>query len=170
MMNPKINPTVIAKQSRLLGLFFVFLPLFLFTGCASVKDTAIEGAKGIAGISTEVLEDNRKGAIKKVFNYNADICYNESKRILKNMGCYIYAQEPRDKMIAVYVTELDTTPVGIFFKIVDDNNAQVEVSSPSTFGKEFVSKRLFMALAGLKDLDKGLKKGPDDAKEKLENK
>lgn len=146
------------------------LTLLLLTGCAAVKDAAVEGAKSVAGVSTMALEDNRKNAIKKTFNYNADVCYNESKRILKNMGCYIYAQEPQKKMLAAYISELDTTPVGIFFKVVDADNAQVEVSSPSTFGKEFVSKRLFMALENLKSSDINLEKGPDDARDEVGNK
>ncbi|MDI6606544.1 MAG: hypothetical protein QME65_05345, partial [Candidatus Omnitrophota bacterium] len=75
-----------------------------------------------------------------------DICYNESKRILKEKGAYIYAEDPAKKMIAAYVSETDTTPVGVFFKAVDDSHTQVEVSSPSTFGKEYISGKLFLSL------------------------
>lgn len=161
-----------SPQGRFMMSEIIFLAILtlLLSGCARVMDAAIEGAKGVAGISTEALEENRKNAIKKNFNYNSDICYNESKRILKNTGCYIYAQDPKKKMIAVYVSETDTTMVGVFFKVIDDFNTQVEVSSRSTFGKEFVSKRLFAGLENLSKKDEELEKGPDDAKDNLENK
>jgi len=156
------------KQKKLLIITSVFL--LAIAGCAAVKDAAIEGAKGVAGISTKALEESRKNAIKKTFNYSADICYNESKRILKNMSCYIYAQEPQKRMLAVYVSETDTTPVGVFFKVIDDTHAQVEVSSPSVFGKEFVSKKLFVGLERLTKKDERLEKGPSDAENNMDNK
>ena len=46
-------------------------------------------------------------------------------------------------MLALYVSQDDTTPVGIFFKEIDANNTQMEVSSPSKFAKEFIAKRVF---------------------------
>lgn len=124
--------------------------LALLSGCATV----IEGARGILGISTKVLEEGRKEAVKKTFNSNCDICYNESKRILKEKGARIYAEDPAKKMIAVYVSETDTTPVGVFFKIVDDSHTQVEVSSPSTFGKEIIAETLFLSLDNLTKKEK----------------
>ncbi|MFH0763192.1 MAG: hypothetical protein V1925_04820 [Candidatus Omnitrophota bacterium] len=143
----KIKPVVIArreapKQSHLLS---ILLPLLLLSGCATV----IEGAKVVAGLSTEELEANRKGAIKKTFNCNYDTCYNESKRILTQKGVYIYAQDQEKKMIAVYLSETDTTPAGVFFKIVDDTHTQIEVASPSTFGKEYIAEKLFLPLDNL---------------------
>ncbi len=169
--NQKSKLQIKIKNFKHFNYFFIFILSsgLIFAGCAGFKDAAVEGAKGIAGISTRVLEDNRKSAIKKTFNYNSDICYNESKRMLKNMDCYIYAQDPQKKMIAVYITELDTTPVGVFFKVVDDNSAQVEVSSPSTFGKEFVSKRLFAGLENLSKRGEELEKGTGDAEDDVEN-
>ncbi len=126
----------------------IYLPLLLcgflalLYGCTMV----IEGARGIAGVSTRVLEEGRKEAVKKTFNCNCDTCYNESKRILKEKGAYIYAQDLNKKMIAVYVSETDTTPVGVFFKAVDDSHTQIEVSSPGKFGKEYISGKLFLSL------------------------
>jgi hypothetical protein len=65
-------------------------------------------------------------------------------------------------MIAIYLSEEDTTPVGIFLKEVDAFNTQVEVSSPSKFAKETVSNRIF---ASLSKTDEELKKeGEDNAK------
>jgi hypothetical protein len=49
-------------------------------------------------------------------------------------------------MIAIYVSETDTTPVGLFFKEIDKSNTQVEVSSPSTYAKELISEKVFKLL------------------------
>jgi hypothetical protein len=122
-----------------LFLIFAFI-IFNFVGCASLTETA----KGIAGVSTKILEETRKDAIKKTFNYDFDTCYNQAKEILTKIGAYTYAKDK--DMIAVYLSEEDTTPIGIFFKGIDSANTQIEVSSPSSFAKEFVSGKLFCAL------------------------
>ncbi len=111
-------------------------------GCATI----IDAPKGIVGISTKALEDGRKDAIKKTFNYDYNTCYERTKNILANAGTYAYAQDVKKEMIAVYVSQEDTTPVGIFFKAIDANNTQVEVSSLSTFAKEFIAAKIFAAL------------------------
>jgi len=111
-------------------------------GCATIK----EGAKGIAGLSTRALEDGRRDAVKKTFNYDHNSCYNKVGYTLKRMGSYVYAQDAEKRMVAVYVSTSDTTPVGIFFKEIDANNTEVEVSSPSTYAKEFIAARIFKDL------------------------
>ncbi len=122
-------------------LIFAFC-IFNFVGCAEVW----EGAKGITGVSTKALEDNRKAAITKAFNYDYFTCYTKSLDILKAMKAYIYTQSIKKHMIAIYVSEWDTTPVGLFFKEIDKNNTQIEVSSLSTYAKEFISGELFPIL------------------------
>ena len=114
----------------------------MISGCVMIK----EGAKGIAGLSTQALEDGRKDAIKNTFNYAHNSCYDKVGDTLKRMGCYIYARGAGKRMIAVYVSASDTTPVGIFFKEIDANNTQVEMSSPSTYAKEFMAARIFKDL------------------------
>ncbi len=116
--------------------------IFNFIGCATVKETA----KGIAGVSTKVLEDARKDAVIKKFNYDYNTCYNKVEGILTQIGAYIYAKDNKKQMIAIYVSEADTTPVGLFLKAIDANNTQIEVSSPSTYAKEFIAKSVFLAL------------------------
>jgi len=113
-----------------------------FSGCATV----IEAGKGFVGISTKALEDNRKNALAKTFNCDYNTCYGETEKILKNIGAYIYARDSKKKMIAIYVSEQDTTPVGLFFKEIDANNTQIEVSSLSTYAKEFISGKVFSIL------------------------
>ena len=112
------------------------------SGCATIT----EGAKGIAGISTKSLEDSRKEAIVKTVNDDYQTAYNKAKEVLVNTGSYIYAEDTKKKMIAIYVTKEDTTPVGIFFKEIEANKTQIEVSSPSTYAKELIATRLFKVL------------------------
>ena len=116
--------------------------IFNFMGCALLW----EGVKGLAGVSTRALEDNRKTAITKAFNYDYFTCYTKTLDILKSMQAYIYMQSIKKHMIAIYVSEKDTTPVGLFFKEIDTANTQVEVSSLSTYAKEFISGKVFPIL------------------------
>jgi len=117
----------------------------------------MEGAKGFAGISTKSLEEGRKGAILKQVNYDYNTCYYKTKEFLiTHTKAYIYAQGLKKHMLAIYVSEEDTTPVGIFFKEIDAANTQIEVSSPSTYAKEFIAGKVFSILEE--------KKGQADAK------
>jgi hypothetical protein len=63
-----------------------------------------------------------------------------------SIGAYIYVKDIKKHMIAIYVSETDTTPVGLFFKEIDKSNTQVEVSSPSTYAKELISEKVFKLL------------------------
>ena len=98
------------------------------------------------GVSTRALEKARKDAIIKTFNYDYSTCYTKTTDILKNMQAHIYTQSIKKHMIAIYISEEDTTPVGLFFKEIDTANTQVEVSSPSTYAKEFISGKVFSVL------------------------
>lgn len=115
---------------------------FLMAGCGTIK----EGAKGIAGISTKALEDTRRDAISKTFNYDYGTCYKKTEEILKRIGSYIYAKDRKKDLIAVYVSSADTTPVGLFFSQIDARNTRIEVSSPSKYGKELISDTVFSSL------------------------
>lgn len=120
-------------------IFILALSLAVLTsGCATVA----ENAKCIAGISTKTLEKNRKSAVIKTINHDYFICYTRSLDILKRIGAYVYVQDIKKHMIAVYISEIDTTPVGLFFKEIDKDSTQVEVSSPSTYAKEFIAAKL----------------------------
>ena len=125
------------------ALFFIIgFCIMNLIGCETVK----EGAKGFLGISTRILEDNRKSAIVKTFDFDYFACYTKALDILKAMDTYIYSQNIKRHMIAIYISELDTTPVGIFFKEEAANKTQIEVSSPSTYAKEFISSKVFAVL------------------------
>lgn len=116
--------------------------IFNFLGCSTVT----ECAKGVAGISAQALEDNRKSAIIKVFKTDYSTFYAKTLEALKGIGAYVYTQDIKKHLIAIYVSEEDTTPVGLFFKEIDKANTQIEVSSPSIYAREFISAKLFSAL------------------------
>ncbi|MBM3250311.1 MAG: hypothetical protein FJZ09_05675 [Candidatus Omnitrophica bacterium] len=145
--------------------FIACILILIMTGCSTVK----EAAKCVAGISTKELEDLRKDAIKKSVDLDYDICYNRVKRILKKAETYIYAEEPAKNLIAIYLSETDTTPVGIFITKQDKDKALIEVSGPSTFAKEFISAKIFDSLekplGDEKEEEK--KEGEADAKKAL---
>lgn len=120
---------------------FILLCCFVTVawGCANFK----EGVRKISGVSTKDLEDSRKDSVTKAFNLGHDACYDKVEGILKKIGAYVYAKDARKTMIAIYVSEQDTTPVGIFFKDIDANNTGVEVSSPSSAARETISQKIF---------------------------
>jgi hypothetical protein len=122
-----------------------------------------EGIKCVRGVSTKVLEDGRKEAIKKTFDFDYATCDSKVREILKKAGVYIYADDKTEKLIAIYTSASDTTPVGIFFEVMGSNSTQVEISSPSTDAKEQLSKRIFNFLEGKPEATEE-EKGNSDAK------
>lgn len=128
-------------------IFLVACSGLLLWGCASLK----EGAKGVAGLSTKVLEEGRKEGVRQTFDYDYATCYGKTKNILGSIGSYIYAQDQKKGMIAIYVASDDTTPVGLFFTEEKPGMTQIEVTSPSTFAKELIAKKVFRRMSGLPD-------------------
>jgi len=126
----------------LIALLFTVCFLPFLCGCATLR----EKMKGFLGVSTKELEEDRVSAIAKTFNDDYFTSYTKILDILKEIKSYIYSQSIKKHMIAIYVSEEDTTPVGIFFKEIDASHTQIEVSSPSTFAKELIAKKLFSAL------------------------
>jgi len=133
-----------------------YLLITVLSGCAAIK----EAGKGFVGISTQVLEDKRKDALKKSFALGYNDCYLKVKDILIQKGAndtlnqeskesIIYAEDPSKKMIAVYLSLADTTPVGIFFTEEKGANTLIEISSPSIYAKEEIANRIFKAIDAL---------------------
>ncbi|MFH1354720.1 MAG: hypothetical protein ABIH19_01020 [Candidatus Omnitrophota bacterium] len=116
--------------------------LVLTSGCAHVK----EGFRGFLGTSIKVLEEGRKDAVKSTFPYDYFTCYTKTLDILKKYETYVYLEEIKKYMIAIYVSRQDTTPVGLFFTEMDKDNTQIEISSPSKFARELISQRIYSEL------------------------
>jgi hypothetical protein len=119
----------------------------LCAGCASLQ----EAAKGVAGTSTKVLEEGRARGSTQAFGYESDICYRRAQEILDSLGAYVYAR--KEGMIAFYMSEKDTTPVGIFFTR-QGTGTLVEVSSPSRYAREQIAARIFAGIEVAGDLEK----------------
>lgn len=119
----------------------------VLSGCAAIK----EAGKGFAGVSTRVLEDKRKDALKKSFALGYDSCYNKVKDILGrgDSGPCIYAEDSKKKMVAIYFSPADTTPVGIFFTRETAASTLIEVSSPSIYAKEEIAKIIWTGIDAL---------------------
>jgi len=117
------------------------LVLGILSGCASLK----EAAKGFAGVSTKVLEEGRKDAIMETVSLDYATCYAKALETVKSHGAYVYSGDIKNHMIAFYVSDEDTTPVGVFFEERDARNTQWEVSSPSNHAKELFAKHLSSA-------------------------
>jgi len=136
-------------------------------GCAALK----ESGKGFMGISTKILEDTRKDALKKSFALGYNDCYLKVKNILSQSGkeSVIYAEDHNKRMIAIYFSFTDTTPVGIFFTEEPGLNTLIEISSPSTYAKEEIANRIFN---GMDESAKSrvIKERTLDVKEKTANK
>lgn len=135
-------------------------------GCAAIKELG----KGFAGVSTQVLEDKRKDALKKSFALGYNDCYTKVKGILNQKGkeSYIYAEDPKKKMIAIYLSPADTTPIGIFFTEEAGTNTLIEISSPSIYAKEEMADRIFTGIDALRK-PKVIEEKKTDAKEKAIN-
>ena len=145
---------------------FCFLTI-TFLGCSAIKEVG----KGFAGVSTQILEDKRKDALKKSFAINLDDCYLKVKDILKekNKESYIYSEDLKTKMIAIYLSLTDTTPVGIFFSEEVGSKTLIEISSPSVYAKEEIANRIFKQMAALTK-PKIIQENKNDLKEEAFNK
>ncbi|MBU1090878.1 MAG: hypothetical protein KKC42_03435 [Candidatus Omnitrophica bacterium] len=125
-----------------LTLVFSLWSSVFFSGCVHIR----EGFRGLLGTSIKVLEEGRKDAVKSVFPYDYFTCYTKTLDILKKHKSYVYAEEIKKYMIAIYISSQDTTPVGLFFTEIDKNNTQIEVSSASKFARELISQRIYSEL------------------------
>lgn len=128
--------TLILKQ------FMLFFLIISLAGCANTRANIVEAAKCVAGFSTKVLDDQRPNAIKKTFALDLKDCSALIRDTLTRTHSYIYAEDQKRNFTAIYLSEAETTPVGIYLTAVDAARTQVEVSSPSTYAKETVLKRI----------------------------
>ena len=121
---------------------FAVFCAFLAAGCSTIK----EAARGVIGVSTKEVEASRGEALSRQFDYSYKDCYDKTLKVLREIGAYVYTQDPKKKMIALYVSEIDTTVAGVFFKEVDASHTQVEVASPSSYAKDLIAAKLFSGL------------------------
>ncbi|MCX7927345.1 MAG: hypothetical protein N2606_04340 [Candidatus Omnitrophica bacterium] len=118
--------------------FVIFIFLFFIMGCASVK----EASRGLAGISTQALEERFPGGRTIKVKMDYDNCVNQTRILLKQAGAYIYKDSPQRKLIAVYVSETDTTPVGLFFESIDEKNTYITFTSQSDYARDYIAEKV----------------------------
>lgn len=140
------------KELKVAAAFIVLISFLSVSGCATVK----EGAKQVIGISTKELENSRKDAIVRDMRYDYFSAYTKTLDILKGLNFYIYEQNIKKHMIAIYISQADTTPVGMFFKELDADKTRIEFASPSTYAKEYVAAKVSSAF---EEMNKPPKKG-----------
>jgi hypothetical protein len=116
------------------GMAMFFCIFMAHAGCAGLT----ESARGIAGVSTKVLEDGRKNAVRRSYPVDYAKCREIVNGVLADSKVYVYARKDAQKMIAFYLSETDTTPVGIFFTAQGEASTEVAVSSPSRHAKELI--------------------------------
>ena len=112
-------------------------------GCASLKERVKEGAKQFLAISTKEIENVRDEAIVRIVDCDYSSCYERVQQRLAAIGSYIYAREK--DLIAVYISETDTTPAGIFFKEIDGQKTELAIASPAKDTKEYLAENIFSA-------------------------
>ena len=122
------------------------LCVLMLAGCATLK----EGAKGFLGISTKVLDQHRSSAVIGEFDFDQQAAYAKILEALGSMSCKVYHRQA-PSMVALYVSGQDTTCVGIYSTPVSATRTRLEVSSASTYAKEYIAKRLFARLEGRED-------------------
>lgn len=135
-------------------LFLLFSIFCFLSGCSGLK----EATRGFAGVSTKILEDKRGEAIKKDFSGDLPGIHNKIIGILKKEGAYVYRDDLAHNLVALYLSNTDTTPVGVFLTDIDKGNTRIEVSSPSTYGKEVIADIIFSSLSGTRKpkVEKGI--------------
>ena len=138
IQNPKLQYKI--KNFEIFNVILIFAFCILnFMGCAGLKETS----RGFLGVSTKILEEKRAQAEVIMVDYDYFNCYQKVKDWLRENDSYIYAK--RDDLIAFYVSDKDTTPVGVFFKEDGPMKTKLEISSPSERARKAMAKEIAAA-------------------------
>lgn len=121
--------------------WMIGLSILLSAG-ASYSATPAEAFKSFFAVSTSELEDLKKDALVKIFEYDYKTCYEKTLVLVEKMSeAQIYAR--KKNMIAVYCIAFNSTPAGIFFEEVDKSHTKVLISSASSSAKDWVALNVF---------------------------
>jgi len=71
------------------GISLAILAICVAAGCAAIS----EAGRGIAGISTKTLQENRVNAVKKLFPLDYAACKGMVEKMLADINAYIYARD-----------------------------------------------------------------------------
>ena len=116
--------------------------LILLSAGVSYSATPADVFKDFFAVSTRELEELKKDALVKIFEYDYKTCYEKTLALIEKMpDTKIYARE--EGVIAVYCIALNDTPAGIFFEKVDESHTKVLISSASSPAKNWVASNVF---------------------------
>lgn len=132
-------------------------------GCVGPK----EAVKAVMGVSTKVLEDKRSEGLAKIFDADIKDSYLKIYETLKTIKAYIYFEDKTKNFIAIYVTQEDTTPVGIFLSDKGNVKTEVLISSPSRMAKEIIAKKIFTAFEVSPTRNKDITEQLDNAEQQI---
>jgi len=108
----------------------------------SYSATASDVFKSFFAVSTKELEELKKEALSKTFEYDYKTCYEKTLALVEKMAdTQIYAK--KKDVIAVYCMDYNSTPAGIFFEEVDVSHTKVLISSASSRAKDWVASNIF---------------------------
>lgn len=139
------------RQRIVWGVLSILWAVAAGAGCAAVT----EAGRGIAGVSTKVLEDNRDSAVQRSYPVGLARCREMVEAVLADSKVYMYARNEQKQMLAFYMSASDTTPVGVFFVPQGTASTQVQVSSPSRYARELIADKIAA----------GFERGPDTARQ-----
>ena len=123
-------------MEKIVALIFAAVVL---NGCVSTK-AFLEKVKGS---STLEVEQYRSSALKKVFDYDYNTCYEKTDKLLAQMpNVLVYHRDP-DLIALYYSDKASTTSAGVFFTKIDATHTQVEISSAAMLVKEWIAKNVF---------------------------
>ena len=124
---------------KMLKIAALFAILFYISGCAALKVSL--------GTSIRALEEE-KTRQSKVFDKDVTYCYKTTLEALKKWQANAFIVSENRYIIAtrldnIFKSCIDTTEVGIFFKTLETNKTQVDVSSLNYQLGQFVADNLF---------------------------
>ena len=120
-----------------LKIFIIFLLAAFLSGCTALT---------IVGVSRQALE-KEKIKYSKVFDKDISYCYENILKTLASWKVAIYEKKEKRYILAlhfdtVFANCIDTTEVGIFFKELEPNKTEIEVSSFNYNLSNFVVEKL----------------------------
>ncbi|MFH1691210.1 MAG: hypothetical protein ABIC68_01360 [Candidatus Omnitrophota bacterium] len=110
-------------------LFFLVFVFCLMAGCAHIQ----EAAKQLWGSSISHLEKERPNGQSQDFALPLDRCFQEVQDIVNFYRGNVYLKDEKKRYMAAmgFKGFVDTTEVGIFFTVLDDQHTKIEVASMS---------------------------------------
>ena len=127
------------KTKIALALIGLFILVSAGASCAVIQTDVF---KTLFAVSTRELEELKKDALVKIFDYDYKTCYEKTLALVEKMpDTEIYAKE--GDVIAVYCVSFNSTPAGIFFEKVDASHTKVLISSASSRAKDWVASNVF---------------------------